>query len=94
LNSSSDASVERSVPSFILTAGIFTTHIDGNNPLPSRSYLEILQRGAKEWNLDRDYQEYLSNLPTGAEGNSGTILSWAERINPQPNYLLPHYDTR
>jgi hypothetical protein len=89
--SSFSNSAEGSVPSFVLTAGLLTTHIDetANLPLPSRSYVEILQRGANEWNLDRDYQDYLANLPTGVEGNSGTILFFAERFNPRPNYLLP-----
>lgn len=46
---------------------------------PSRSYVEILRKGAAYWNLDREYQVALAQVTTvPVEGTSGLLLRLAE----------------
>mmetsp|Transcript_28926 Transcript_28926/g.79374 ORF Transcript_28926/g.79374 Transcript_28926/m.79374 type:complete len:266 (-) Transcript_28926:823-1620(-) len=49
---------------------------------PSRSYLEIIQRGAQEWHLDQSYMEYLSSIqPSNQQGPEGRLLQMAKLTN-------------
>lgn len=53
---------------------------------PSPSYLQILRDGARHWNMDRDYQTYLSKIKTADNlliqgGLSGRLLKAAEFFN-------------
>jgi hypothetical protein len=50
---------------------------------PSSSYLGIIQQGAQDWALDREYQDYLKRIPTAKnllipQGISGMLLQLAE----------------
>lgn len=54
-----------------------------DNVPPSASYLDIIQRGARHWNLDASYQTKLAAIPTAknlliAGGLSGPLLRLAE----------------
>lgn len=51
---------------------------------PSRSYLRILQQGARFWKLDRSYQIRLGLVMTTStqEGWEGSLLQVAQFLNP------------
>ena len=55
---------------------------------PSKSYLNILQRGATYWKMDASYQEFLQNIPfndklLNGDGLAGPMLQIAELVNPK-----------
>jgi hypothetical protein len=56
---------------------------------PSESYLNIIRQGAALWNLDQQFQDYLSSIPTASsnlvipEGTSGRLLQTARMVNPR-----------
>jgi hypothetical protein len=64
---------------------------------PSSSYLSIIQRGARLWQMDESYQTELVNVKTadGVAGVSGLALALAELLNPRTDLdLWPKQMTR
>lgn len=78
------------VPAFVLMASRCDSNNDNLSIPPSKSYLKILQDGARYWQLDQSYQEKLAEIPVDpwVPGVSGFLLANAERRNPKPA-LLP-----
>jgi AIG2-like family len=78
------------VPAFVLMASQGNSK-DESIP-PSKSYLQILQDGARYWQLDQSYQEQLAATPVDpwVPGISGFLLATAEHWNPKPT--LPSGD--
>ena len=78
------------VQAYVLTASpllsLTTTRWGGDTKMipPSRSYLRVLQEGAAYWQMDRDYQQQLSQVPVSqmAPGVSWQLLQAAIRLNP------------
>jgi len=70
------------VPAFTLRAGRKGWRDTQTDIPPSRSYLNVLIRGAKEFKLDRDYLDKLEAYPAGTtivgEGIAEGMLSFAE----------------
>jgi len=77
------------VPAFTLRAGRKRWRDSRTDIPPSQSYLNVLIRGAKEFNLDRSYLEKLEAYPAGTtivgEGIAEGMLNFAEvskRLRP------------
>jgi AIG2-like family len=73
------------VPAFVLMASQGDPN-NGKSIPPSKSYLQILQDGARYWQLDQSYQEQLAGTKVDlwVPGTSGCLLATAERWNPKP----------
>jgi hypothetical protein len=90
LESSSSSFVSSALEAYTLVSATPPTRRidrDTSYPLPnippSSSYLDIIQQGAQDWALDREYQEYLKRIPTAKnllipQGISGMLLQLAE----------------
>ena len=54
---------------------------------PSTSYMDILQKGANHWKMDRSYRIYLGQITCATnlippQGLSGLLLEWSMLVNP------------
>jgi len=74
------------VAAFTLRAGREEWRSNSSIIKPSRSYLNVLIRGAKEFKLDQDYVTMLESLPVGVTIGNGiaeVMLQLAERKRQQ-----------
>jgi Gamma-glutamyl cyclotransferase, AIG2-like len=69
------------IDAFVLTKSLLVRN--DKDIAPSQSYVQVLQRGATFWKLDRDFQDQLAAVKTSnIPGISNSMLQIAERFNP------------
>jgi hypothetical protein len=66
----------------ILAYTLMTTFPRPNDIQPSKSYLNLIQQGANEWNMDQSYREKLDRIEYAKKliipnGVAGATLKWA-----------------
>ena len=75
----------KSVPAFTLRAGRKNWRQSTVDIPPSRAYMNVLLRGAEEYSIDREYVNYLLNIPVGrtlvGDGVAEEMLKTAEAQN-------------
>jgi hypothetical protein len=67
---------------FILAYTLVATFSRPNDIPPSKSYLGLIQQGARDWNMDREYRESLERIEYDKnlilyDGVAGATLKWA-----------------